>query len=378
MLAQSRLFFCSTSCIVILLSAVVPAVADDPARETADRQFQRAYYLETHDENLEAAAEAYERVVGERKAAAPLLQEAKQRLAGIREEQAAADFARLMPPDTLVYAELSNPGRHVAQLARLLNLVADPHAAPAGKGVPLEEGFYLPDPLTISPALLNELEKFRGVAVAITELDVTGRRPPRGVLVAHPGHSDMIRGLLETSLQVIEPTEPIGGFATCTYMGQVWITRTERLVLVATSREAIEQTVDRLDSDATGRLSDEPSFVRSRHENEGALLYAWVNGPRMLRQFEGHMRGEEAMIARAVLDLEHMQSVSLAVTTTESGLAARARLDLADDHQNLVYGLIRTAPLTRKSLEYIPQGAAGLAVIGLNRPVDAPTPNLVW
>lgn len=92
-------------------------------------------------------------------------------MAGIREEVAASDFARLMPADALFYLEVAEPGQHVARVAQMVNLVAPPEASSARMGIPLGEGFVLPDPVQISPALFNELKELRGAAVALTEVE---------------------------------------------------------------------------------------------------------------------------------------------------------------------------------------------------------------
>jgi hypothetical protein len=100
-------------------------------------------------------------------------------------------------------------------------------------------------------------------------------------------------------------------------------------------------------------------------------VFAYVNGRRALEIAGPHMRGQEAMMARMFLDLEHLESISAAAGANEDGLQVHVKVALADGHRNLAYGMIRTAPVTKKSLAHVPAGAAAVALLGLNPPSQA-------
>ena len=120
-----------------------------------------------------------------------------------------------MPAEALVYVEISHPGQHSSHLAKLLGLIRRPQSSPNGgapSGVILRSGIFLPDDLALSPALVTELEKVQGFAVAVTSIDACGT--PSGVAVVHLGDSDLLRGLFETGIQFVEPGEPIEGLRT--------------------------------------------------------------------------------------------------------------------------------------------------------------------
>ena len=108
--------------LVGLLARPVAAAEEKPS--AAQTGFQRAYYLETHEHDLAAAAIAYEQVLADTTTPAPLAAEAKTRLARVREDLAAVDFAHLMPADVMGYAELSEPGKHVARILKMMGLIA--------------------------------------------------------------------------------------------------------------------------------------------------------------------------------------------------------------------------------------------------------------
>jgi hypothetical protein len=97
-------------------------------------------------------------------------------------------------------------------------------------------------------------------------------------------------------------------------------------------------------------------------------LFAYGNGPKLVAQLAGHLTGQEAQIVRTVLDLDHLKAVSAALRTSDKGIHMEAKVQLAADHHSLVYGLIRTTPLTKRSMAHVPSGVAALALLGMNPP----------
>ena len=88
-----------------------------------------------------------------------------------------------------------------------------------------------------------------------------------GVLVIHPGDSDLVRGLLETGVQLIEPAEPIANFKTYRFKNgprQIWITVTARLLIAGTERDAVAATVERLGNREAASLATRPAFKAAR------------------------------------------------------------------------------------------------------------------
>ena len=355
----------------LFLAMLVAARLASPAVASAqaEQQFKEGYFQQTHEHDYSAAATAYEKVIADSAAPEKLRAEAKARLAQVREDQAATDLAQLMPPDSILYIEIKQPGRHVGRLLEMLGL--QPQAggespSDAKKATPLPGGLSLPADFRVSPALVHELQKVRGAAVAITGVEPDGR--PHGVAVIHPGEFDVIRGLIETGLQILPEAEPIGGFKVYQVQGEAWIAATNRLFIVADSRDQVAQTVSRLQDQQAENLARQPQFNRLKDDRENSLVFAYVNGQRALQAAGPHLRGQEAMMARMFLDLEHLESVSAGFGTTDKGLQAHARVVLSEGHRNLAYGMVRTAPMSRRSLAHVPAGAVGVAVFGLNPP----------
>ena len=354
-----------------LLALVVLSAAAGVARaEGAESQFQRAFYLEVHQNDLAGAAAVYEKVAANAEAPDKLRAEATTRLAGIREDLASADFARLMPPAVIAYAELDDPGEHVERLLKMMGLLGP---APEGtadiKPFKLGGGLVLPADFTISPALVNELKKLRGAAIGLTGLDEKGR--PSGLVVVHPGNSDLVRGLIETAVQLLEPGQPIDGFKTYRAFDWGWVMITNRLALAADSREELASAARRLRDPSAPSLASRESYQRVAAEAEGALLFAYIDGPAALERFGSQLKGQQGRMIRTLLDLEHLESVVVTLTTTEEGISLTAQMNMMPGLKNMLYALIRTAPMTKRSLELVPQGAAGVLVVGLNPPGPA-------
>jgi hypothetical protein len=346
--------------------AVAPASRSFAGQATR-AQFERGYYFQKHEGNLAEAAAAFEQVAADGTAPATLRAEAKTRLAECREDLVSADLARLMSPDALAYVEFNHPGEHVTRLLKMLGLVraAEVEAGKTG-GSALGNGLFLPDDFTISPALVAELKKMGGVAAMLSGLDQHGQ--PDGLIVLHPGSSDLLRGLLETAIQVLEPAEPIEGFKTYRDPSNGWITVTARLFLIARSREQLTAAVARLHDPQAESLGSRQDFQAWRQDRQRALLFSYVNGRQLVLQFGPKLRGQDARIANTVLDLEHFDSIVAMLGTDDDGVSLRTQITLKPGHHNLAYAMIRTAPLSRRSLAAVPPGAAAVAMIGLNPP----------
>jgi hypothetical protein len=195
-----------------------------------------------------------------------------------------------------------------------------------------------------------------------------------GIVVVHPGDADLLRGLIETAVQCLEPTEPIEGFRTYRIEREAWLTVTARMLFVSRSREQLAGAIGRLKNPAAASLATSEHFRAHQADREGALAFAYVNMAPVRELLGTQLRGDEARIAKGVLDLEHLESLTAVLGTSAESIYAQATLELAEGHQNLAYALIRTAPLSRRSLEHVPPGAAGVVLVGLNPPGDAAGP----
>jgi hypothetical protein len=85
------------------------------------------------------------------------------------------------------------------------------------------------------------------------------------------------------------------------------------------------------------------------------------------------MKGEQAGIVAGLLDLEHLESLTLSVGVTDTSVQIVGRVNLLPGHHNLAYNLIRTAPFSGRSLKSVPSGTAAVVLLGLNPATPAKT-----
>lgn len=328
---------------------------------SAQEKFFEAYYLEHNEGDLEAAARLYAEVVKDRRADAKMKSQAEARLAVCKEELACSDFAALMPPNALLYAEIKRPGEQVMKLLDQLGLLAK------GDAPAIETGKRL----AISPALIKELFGIGGAAVAVTGFDPMSQKP-MGVVVFHPGSVDVIRGLIETGLPIGgKSVDPIGGFATYSIEGKAYVTLTSRLVVVSPQRSQIVGVIQRLQGKQKLSLATNPALADALKDRDDSLIFFCVNAKPIMPMVNsmlasGGAKNRKMAIAQAVLDLNSLHSVVGRAGVNDDGLFLEFALRLDEGHHNLVYNLFRTPAINSETLNCIPAGAAAFVVGALN------------
>lgn len=365
-----------------LLFILMPSVALQADAPAAAGGFERAYFLEMHEGDLQAAAELYRTVIADPSTPKKLVQEARHRRQRCLEDLRSEDLAVLMPPETIAYVELRRPGRHVENLATMLGLVGDPLSnlrpgkRPPGIPIPDSPGLVVPTEVFLSPAIIGELNRFRGAALALTGIEPPPAGNPelggvQGVLLLHPGDDAGLRGVIETAAQFVPPVEPISGFATIAIEPGIVVTLTERLVVAGTCRDLVAGAVERLVSGKGDSLADRQDMKLLAERRRDALVFGFADAKRAVavarRSLEHDREAMQALgIAQGLLDLGHWQSLSVSVGSSPEGLYGELALALDEGHANLIYNLIRTPPMTGRSLGAVPVGSAAVLGIGIN------------
>jgi hypothetical protein len=362
--------------LVLALSTAVAAAAGARAAE-ADA-FYKASYLQTEERDFEAAAKLFAEVAESDGAPAEIRAAAKRRLAECRDELAAADLAGLMPAESILYVQVANVGEQTKTILESLGVAGDSAAAAdTADRLPIEPGLSVPYDFALSPALVREIAKVGGLAFAITGFDERG--VPRGVGVLHLGGSDLVRGLVETGLQVVTPQEAIGDYTTYRIPVEgenLWLAKTERLLILSHSREEVAAAVSRIDgTGSTPSLKESEAFRNAADARGESLVFAWADSQRAAPMVDAIMQkelhGEELIAARTVLNLQSIECASFALGATEGGIRGQAAVRFMPGQQHLLYGLIRTAPIGEDALRHVPADAAAVAAIGLNPPTIA-------
>lgn len=345
----------SSSLSVLAISAA-PLLASPLARQSASDDFYRAYYLEHEEGNLEAAMELYRSAVKNGSLSSAQRNEIEEHLRACAEELAMADLAQLVPGDTIVYAELNDPG---AQLESLINQLG------------LLQGTDRAGDIAISPHLLRGVLGLKGAAVAVTRIDPTAGMPG-GVLILHPGDMEAVRGFIETALPAGgETVDPIGGQPTFLVEGMVHVTMGRRLIVASTERHLIEDVLRRVDGDRSDSLAANEDLKSALEGHADDLLYFCANAEPVLPLLEGALGGisgqsSEAAMAIQLLDPESLRTISGGIAVNESGLALDVGLALDEGHQSLAFNLLRMPHVSESTFEMIPSGVAGFVASSLN------------
>ncbi|MEW6072302.1 MAG: hypothetical protein AB1726_06840 [Planctomycetota bacterium] len=331
----------------VLAGLLSPRLA---AQAPVEADFYRAYYLEHEEGQIEAAHALYRTVAGATTAPAPLRAEAQRRADGLAEDLASSDLARLVPPDTIFYAEISRPGEELAQLLDQLGLLR-----PRDGGDPGAVG--------VSPLLVRSLLGMQGAAVAVTTIEMQGGMPG-GVLILHPGDLELMRGLIETVLPARGvPADPIGGHPTWRVEERVLVTTTARLVVASPDPAQIEGVLDRLEGNDDSSLAANPHVAGTLAARKDGLLSFCLNAEPLLPlvqwMVERQAQGDPGVaMALGVADLKSLRSISGHLGVGEQGLDLEVALELAAGHQNLVFNLLRSQPVGPETLRMVPAGAA--------------------
>ncbi len=235
------------------------------------------------------------------------------------------DLASCMPAETLVYAELLNPADHIQRLAEAMGLMGESveanreTATDEPATVHLPNGLVLSSDFRLSPSLLAELKRVRGVAVGMTRLSERGEPVP--LVIVDPGESSLLRGILETGIQVVPRADRIGGYPTYHHEEDFWCVQTPACFVASPDKDALAAGIKRMTGTGSS-LHDNPTFALRRRESQGALVFAYVDGANV-REHLLPMLGPDAAAPRALLDLDHFVSATIMATATASGATVR-------------------------------------------------------
>jgi hypothetical protein len=356
---SARILRGAASGLLLLVLGAAPVVQ----AQSAESKFYRAYFLEHARGDLATAAAIYNEVATDQRADADLKAQARTRGQACEEELASADFARLMPPNALAYVELSRPG---GQLSRLLDML----------GLLREDGSLVGNPeqrLAISPELIRELLGIRGIAAAVTGFD-PAKQMPTGVAILHPGDIDVIRGLIETALpaggQIVESIE---GYPTFNIEGEVFVTLTQRLVVVSTQPQEIEGVICRLKGEEAESLANNVELAEVMRQRTPGLLFFCVNFQPVMPLLNAGLaaagtQSRELAMAQALLDLKSLRTLVGQMGVNDEGIYLDFALRLAEGHHNLAFQFLRMPAIDPETLKRIPAGAAGFFAGALNDP----------
>lgn len=358
---------------LLLALAPIPALVPIAHGETADEPaLFKAYYLEKEAKDFAAARKLYESLKSDGSAEAQTA--AKAGAARCRDHLASENFASLMPPDAMAYAELTRPGQILEKLCGMLGIAGKDMQAILAKRPSGDSKAYVhvPGEFAISPSLFEALNGFGGAAIAITNFNPDEDRPPTGVMVIHHGDVLLLKGLLETAFQFAPTAERVRDMPTFgTEIEGVKITGvlTEALLVVGTERELVDSVIGRLVNSDSDSLATRKDLGEVMTQRRGSTIFGYVDIQKALQVAEKHMSESdrrEFNTINAIADLRSLRWATFSYGIHEGMLSSQMAVRLADDHRSIAYNLMRLPPMTRKCLNNVPKNAAAVFGLGLN------------
>jgi len=349
--------------VIVAVGLSVALTAGAALGKSAEADFYHAYYLEHDQGDMEGAAGLYAGALDAGDLNPKLEKQARAGLGACREEIACADFTRLMPPETLVYLEINNPGEQLGDLLGMLGLLADKDGAKAAE----VGGKHI----AISPVLIDELMGIRGVAVALTGFNPMDQTPA-GVAVFHPGSVDAIRAMIESTLPTAaEAVKPIQGHPTYHVEGKVFVCLTSRLVVVSPQRPQIVAVLRRIEGKIDKSFASNEAMAEVLQKRGNAAVFFCVNAEPIVPIISGLAgASRDLAMANAIVDFGSLNWIAGSAGVGEQGLFLDMDIRLDKGHHNLAYNMMRTPPITRETLRCIPKGVAGFMAAALGNAPD--------
>jgi len=289
------------------------------------------------------------------------------------------DPAVLMPPDTKLYIEFGHPGRQVETILKMLKGTPfeNPLAVIGGGSSKSRKSPGKKSPGDILAALLNpsmmaEFKKIRGMAIGITE--IKSNNPP-SIAVLYPGKSDALRGIILAALGMVGTAgEPIEGMQTMTIVGTAGAAYDDNVIIIAQPREQLTWCVKQykgITSEPT-LASENKVFAKISKENRRAnAMTVWIDVAGTYSAVSDMMsqmgQTEKLRVADGLADLKNIEDIIASLLIEETGIAMDANINFKDDHNCLIYNMIRTPNLSRSGFEGVPSEAVVVASLALGQ-----------
>ncbi len=395
--------------LLLSLTAVAPA-----AGKSAAVQLREGLYAEEVEGNLDSAIKIYQQIIDDKSAPKEHVAQALYRqgmcyMKKKSETEAKANFARivaehstqadlvakvrplldelgnadpaaLMPPETLIYAEIGSPGKQVEAILNMLKgtPLEDPLRAIGGVG----QGSNQQGPAAALSALLNpsmmaEFKKIRGMGVSFQQI---GQGVPQAMVVMYPGKSDALRGILQMALGLAgTPSDPIADMNAVRFQGGGGAAYDGTVIIVTSptpkGADQLKWAVQQYKGLANNPTlaSSNKSFAKvSKKARQENILTLWVNVDEayqtMMKQLPPDQVPQQIRMADGMVDLKNVDEIIAGLTLKETGVAIEANFDLKDGHHCTAYSLIHTPNLNMKLLNTVPSEATALFAFALGDP----------
>ena len=328
-------------------------------------------YVKIKDES--SARGALQKLVTDYSDQAELVEKAR----SVLEDLTNFDPASLMPPGTLIYAELGSPGRQIETIVNMLKgtpfenpLAAMGGQAPTNGNQRSSANIVVAS--LLNPSMLAEFKKIRSSAVGITGFSRSGQ--PSTVTVMYPGKSDALRGILLAALGMGgQPGETIEGMQTTIIQNTVGVAFDDKVVIATQPPQQLAWCVKQYKgtiSEPTLATKNQSFAALSKKQRQEQALTIWVKADetyaKALELFPQGKAPRELLAGNAFIDFKNLDSIIVTFGVEPDGFTSKASIDFKDGHQSLAYDLIRTPNINRAAFDAVPAQAVGVASFALS------------
>jgi hypothetical protein len=289
------------------------------------------------------------------------------------DKMSGADPAALMPLDTKVYIEFGHPGRQVETILKMLKGTPFENPLEAIGGGKKPAGDKSPGDIMaalLNPSMMAEFKKIRGMAVGITE--IRNNNPPL-IAVLYPGKSDALRGIILAALGMAGTAgEPIEGMQTIVIEGVAGAAHDDNVIIIGQPPEQLTWCVKQykgITSEPT-LASENKVFAKISKENRRAnAMTVWMDVAGTYSAVSDVMtqagQANKLSAADGLADFKSIEDIITSLLIEETGIAMDANINFKDDHNCLLYNMIRTPNLSRSGFEGVPSEAIVVASLAL-------------
>ena len=404
---------CKVLIILLLLTMLPAAIASQPKQ--ASVLLQEGLYAEEINGDLEAAIKIYQQVIDDNSAQKNLVAQALyrqgmcymklrndklaqsdfQRLVADFSDQTSivekvrpllenltnADPAALMPPDTLLYVEIGNPGKQIQTILNMLK--GSPLENPlaligrnTGAGPQQEAGAANIVSALLNPNMIAEFEKIRGMGAGITGIPTDGTPP--AIVVLFPGKSDALKGLLQMALNLAgKPIDNIEGMQCIEFQdgGGAAYDDSTYIIVSPPAFEAGQLTwcveqYKHITNEPT-LASSNKSFVQvSKQARQSNALTVWVDldaaYTEMVQAVGNENMPPQLQMADRIIDFKNIRDIIAFLSIEPTSLALEANIAFNEGANCIAYNIIRTPHLGKNAFQAVPPEAIGLLSFALS------------
>jgi tetratricopeptide (TPR) repeat protein len=293
----------------------------------------------------------------------------------VLEELGNADPASLMPPDVIAYVEIGSPGQQVETIFKMLK---DTPVEKALAGFTQNGGLEGPAAMiqkVLSPAMLGEMKKIRGIGLGVMEL---AQNNPTVVAVLFPGKNNTLAGLLQMGLSTLSQSSKSVDGMTVLEFGDSSRVAYDDTVIIATNattsgEELFRQTLQRYKNKTSqpSLASGSKSFASvSKQARQQNAVTVWLNVDetysRFMKMLPADAIPEELQAANGFINFQNVDDLIASLSLRETGVALDANVNFKDGAKSMLYNLIRTPNLNKEALKAIPGDAVALLSLTLS------------